>query len=725
MKKRSNRVLLGVLVVMTLVFAILIVNVFYVSALQIHFRSGTDISAYSDGANIKTTPLYAYRGTIYDSKNNVIAQDVTTYKIYAVLSETRVGANNQIAYVADPEYTASQLAPILDMSEEELLGYLTKEGVYQVEFGPKGKNLSVDTKKIIDSLNLPGIEFVQTTSRYYPQGSFSSHIIGFATYDDTIEKLVGRMGLEQIYNEELTGNDGYTKYHAEKNGAKLPGTAVETVPAENGSDIYLTINKNVQAALEQAFSQSMQKFSTEKVWGAVVEVETGKILAIGSSPSFDPTTLEIDDYTNMATQYAYEPGSTMKTFTYAAAIDAGVYDNNATFDSSAFKMGIQNGQAVRVYGDNYIEKIENALNASWGTITYGEGFSRSSNVGIAMLLTTRLSTKTFEEYLDKFGFFQPVNIDGLPEVSGTKTYNYPIEKLANGYGQGSSVTMAQMLQAYTAILNDGTMVQPYLIQQIKNPMTGEISYSAETTVVGNPISAETAKQVQQLMYDVVHDEDGSGRYYALDEVDVIAKTGTAQIYKNGTYNNSYVIASAAIGFPADDPKILIYYAFECQYEAKQIHYQTEPITSLIYRVAEEYNLLHSVEEEHIASQPEEYRDVSIATMPAVTNHTLEYAQSKLTDVQANIVVIGTGNQVVKQYPAENSQVLSTQTIFLLTNQGEITMPNMIGWSRKEVTAFWSMTNTDIIMSGTGMVVNQSVPEGTIIYGDTVIEIRLE
>jgi len=266
------------------------------------------------------------------------------------------------------------------------------------------------------------------------------------------------------------------------------------------------------------------------------------------------------------------------------------------------------------------------------------------------------------------------------------------------------------------------MVKPYLVQQIKDPVTNESIYNAETTVVGNPIKAETAKQVQRLMYDVVNTEDGSGRFYRVDEVEIIAKTGTAQIFQNNTYDNNRVIVSVVLGFPADDPKILIYYAFECDY-SNQVHVQTDPIKKLILSTALEYNFIHN--NPNVDQEDQEYHQVENYIMPSLANHNIEYASEKLSGIQSEVVYLGQGKQVVAQYPEAGEMLLSNQPILLLTDGTDILMPDMTGWSRKEVMAFWTMTNIEIYMNGFGLVVEQDILPGSLLYKDTIISLKLK
>ena len=720
-RKKANLKILIIGFLVVVIFSALLINVYAVTILGIHYRSKTDIRLYSGDANTITTVKQANRGKIFDCNGNIIAQDIETYTIYAILDSSRPNASNKPAYVQDIDYTAQVLAPILNMSEESLITYLSKDN-YQVEFGAFGRNLSLATKEEIESYDLPGIEFTKTISRNYPLGIFASHIIGFAQFDDTLSALVGKMGIENIYNKELTGVNGYIKYQVNKSGYTLPDGLIKEVDAIDGDDIYLTLDRNIQETLEMSLAETMTTKSAEKAFGAVMEVETGKILAWGGYPTFDPSDLDIEDYTNLGTQYAYEPGSTMKTFTYAAAIDTGVYDGDATFNSATFYMGIKNGKAIRVSNINdAIEKISNSRYKSWGYISYDTGYKYSSNVGIASLLTEYLDPLVFEEYLDKFGFFNKVGFDGFTEVAGVKNFNYPIEKIALGYGQGSSVTMVQMLQAFSAIFNDGTMIKPYIVQQIKNAASGESEYLASTTIVGTPIKESTAKQVQDLMYQVVNASDGSGKHYQVSEVEVLGKTGTAQYFENGSYSTSKVITSVVLAFPADDPKIMVYYAFLSDYN-EYLHANTEPITNLVKKIAVNYGLTTTTETDVVDTT--EYYDVDTYTMPSLVNHTMEYALYKLKDMTLNIIMLGNGDQIIDQYPNDSETLITNQTVLLLTNDDQILMPNVIGFSRKEIAALWDMTKIAVTIDGYGLVSAQSINEGSLLYPNSELTVTL-
>lgn len=723
MKHRRTNIRIYIITTIALLALFFVVgNVFMVTIMGVHKNSDTDISLYTNTSNTRTKILEARRGFIYDKNGNIIAEDETTYNVYAVLSSSRPNAGSKPAYVVDKVSTAQVLSTVLGGDFAYYITQLSQDK-YQVEFGGYGRNISIQKKEELQQYDLPGIEYVETISRNYPIGEFSSHIIGFAQYDAEKDELVGKMGIEGIYNEELTGTDGYRKSQVNTEGYALPGGTIETVNAEHGSDVYLTLDKTIQLQLQSSLQETMETWNAERAWGAVMEVETGKIIAYDGAPTFDPNILNIEDYTNIGMQYAYEPGSTMKTFTYAAAIDSGVYNGEALFDSTTYYMGISNGVPIRISGNGnatVFGTINNARNRNWGMIDYDTGYRYSSNVGIACLLTNYLSTGTFNDYLEAFHFFEKVGVTGFSEVAGYKNYRYPIEKLTMGFGQGSSLTMIQLLQAYSAIFNDGIMVKPYLVQEIRNSNTGEVEFSAETEVVGHPIKESTAKQMQKLMYDVINTDDGSGKYYRVADVAVIGKTGTAQLSSGGAYSEKNVITSVALGFPADDPKIMVYYAFQAAYDT-DLHYKTNAITSLVKTVAVSYGLTTTEEDKPEVIQ----KDTETYTMENMVNHSLLYSYQLNAGRDVEYVILGDGDTVLDQYPNAGTTITSGQRIFLLTSSNNLKIPNLAGYSRKEVMALWKLCGLAVAIDGDGQVVYQSIPEGTLIYSNSILEVTLE
>jgi penicillin-binding protein 2B len=346
-------------------------NVFLVTIMQVHVRSGTDLSAYADSANTVTETTKALRGNIYDRNGTVIAQDSRTYNIVCILSKDRPSVEGTVAYVQDKEGTAEALSKILNIDQDTILGYLNQD-VYQTELGTAGRNLSQSTKEEIEALNLPGIEFTDSIQRVYPLGTFASNLVGFAQSDET-GSTVGKMGSELYLDSYLKGTDGYRTYQADSDGYILPGMKETTVSAVNGDNVYTTLDQTIQEALEESFTMTNSTFSNVKrCWGAVMEISTGKILAWGQYPSFDPNTLDITDYNNYGSQLPYEPGSTLKTFTWAAAINEGVYDGSAAVDGGPYYFTMDaDGTIHRTSTSNSLyATIYNASRKNYGTTDY-------------------------------------------------------------------------------------------------------------------------------------------------------------------------------------------------------------------------------------------------------------------------------------------------------------------------------------------------------------------
>ena len=344
--KRSNLRIAGIFTVIAVLSLVVVINVFVVTIGGVHMRSGTNILASKEGSQERQETLPARRGYIRDRNGSIIAQDQDTYTIKAVLSKDRTGA---YAYVDNKEFTAAALAPILGMSEEEIMNYLNlqDQGVYETLLGEKGKGLTIEQKEAIEAIEytpdpnkkypgLPGIEFDKTTTRFYSPGKFASNLLGFANYDEEQQRIVGQIGIEAFQDAVLKGSDGLVTYQKDALGYKLPGTEKTEKAAVNGNDVYLTLDKDVQSALEVALQSTMEANGAERAWGVIMEVETGKILAWAGYPTFDLNKRNIESYVDLPSMYVFEPGSVMKPFAYAAAMDAGVYKGDDTVFTGRF-----------------------------------------------------------------------------------------------------------------------------------------------------------------------------------------------------------------------------------------------------------------------------------------------------------------------------------------------------------------------------------------------------
>lgn len=724
-KKRRTKTVSRIMIITLVTIMLLVADVFCVAIGKVHPNSQTDLSPYVDSSNTVVEYTKAMRGNLYDRNGNVIAQDAKTYNIVCILDENRPSIDGEITYVKDKEATASALSKILLIDYDKVLALLSQD-IYQTELGSAGRNLSKNTKDEIEALELPGIEFTDSIQRLYPNHTFASNLIGYAIADEN-GSTVGQMGLELYLDSYLAGQDGKRVYQVDKNGYVLPGMKEETVSAINGNDVYLTLDAGIQQALETAFKETEQKFNATSVWGGVMEIDTGKVIAWGQSPSFDPNSLDnITNYNNIGTQSAFEPGSTMKTFDWAAAINEGKYDGSALADGNEFcwTSDADNNPSKTSKENSMGACIYNARQKKWGTVTLDDGLVYSLNTVAATIETEYITPAVYEQYLQDFGFFQKVDTDGLPESAGIKQFTWPADKLSLSYGQGSTVTMLQMFQAYSAIFSDGTMVKPYFVESIRDPYdSSNVIYQAETDVTGNPITEETAQQIQSILYDVVNRSDGPARFYKIPECELMGKTGTAEVGGNdGKYEAGRNIASVMLAMPADDPKVLVYYAFDAAYTVQMVTY-TEPQKSLLRKIAQVYGF--SGDSSSVTAViTDQNKDVELVEtqMPSLLNHTVDYSVKQLDGSNTQLTVLGGGRNVIDQYPKTSDTLTTGDRVFLLTDTSSFEMPDLTGWTRKDVAALWSITGFGFELSGEGVVTSQSVPAGTVVTKGTVIQV---
>lgn len=713
--------------------SLVVANVLFTMVSGIHFRSGKDVLSYKSGSGTLTEKIIANRGYIYDRNKEIIAQDIEAYDLVAVVYEDRINATNTPAYVVDVEQTSEKLAEILDCEAEELETYLNaakKNGVYQTEFGMLGKALSAQQKEMIESLNLPGIEFMDSTDRRYPLGTFASQLIGYAQYSYDNDRISGVMGLESYFDEVLKGENGEVIYQIDSDGYYLPDTKKYTKTPENGSDIYLTIDVNVQSVLEEALRDTMEGNDANWAMMIVMEADTGKILAQGSYPSFDLNEREVERENaqyNMTALGTFEPGSIIKPFVYAGAMEAGVYNGDALYPSGKFVLGHDgNGGLTKTEAgaSNAVWTVNDALGNDWGMISLDEGLIRSSNTAVMELLTKYYSADANIENLKRFGFFKAPDVYGINTAAGSITQDGKdvLSRYTAGFGQGITVSGYQVIQAASALFTDGKMVKPYIIDRIVDPNTGQSTYVGETQKIETGISKETAEQVQDLMKRVVTEEYGTATQYAMADISLMAKTGTGEwvdpetkAYSSYIFNSSIIAAA-----PSDDPEIIIFYAFQ---SPNYRFFKTEPFQKVMREALMAIDGYRDNSTQTTESAPS--ASFNEYTMPSLINHSMSYATTKLSAYTKSIVQIGDGNSIIAQYPNSGDSAISNQKVFLLTDGTNISMPNMSGWSRKDVKMFENMTGYKITIKGSGTVSSQNVKEGTILNKDTKIQVKLK
>ena len=672
----------------------------------------TNLQALAKKRTTKTDIIKAERGNIYSSDNEVLAQNVSSYKLIAYLSPSRTTDEDNPQHVVDKEKTAKELAPILGISEEEILGYLNKEGIYQTEFGSAGKGLSELTKEQIEKLNLPGIDFEESLKRYYPKGDFASYVLGYAKEETTVDQdgneetnMEGEMGIEKYYDSTLKGEDGYVTYQKDLRGYKIAGTNEISKDASRGKDIYLTINSSIQFFVEQALSEAEANYNYEWFTIMIADAKTGAILASSTSPSFDPNKRDITNYLDMNVSSPYEPGSTMKIFTYMCAMEQGVYNGNETYHSGTY---------VTTDGT----EIGDWNRAGWGDITFDRGFALSSNVGVINLIDRYLSADVLRSYFKKLGFSKKTGIELPNESEGKIDFKYETEIFNAGFGQGITTTPIQNIQALTSLTNGGVMLKPYLVEKIVDPDTGEAVYEGKRTEVDTVASETTVNKIKDLMWDTVNTSGMTGAGYRLDGYNLIGKTGTAQIAdeNSGGYltGESDIISSFAGIYPKDDPKVIIYASVKRPEGGNQRVIWTA-IKDIVVNISKYYGTDPSSTEDNSL---EEY------SLSSYKNKDVNNSKAELESMGMSVTVVGDGTDVINQYPIKGEKITAGTKVFLITNSSNMTLPDVTGLSSKQAEDLLRLLGVNVKLEGNGYVTTQSVGGGTPITSGMEVTLTL-
>lgn len=677
---------------------------------------GKNMDAFAAGRNTVKKTIKATRGKIFDSNQNILALNVSSYTIIAHLERSSKYMGDQYIKDSDTDLVSEQLAPVLNADVEYIKNLFNngkKNGSYQIEFGKYGKGITELKKEEIENLGITGISFIESQKRYYPNGDFASYIIGYAKEQEVTEEdesgnknqvteIVGELGIEAKYNDLLKGTDGYLEYQRDRYGFKIAGTKEISKESINGYDIYLTLDETIQMFVETSVKEIQNLYNPEWALITVMDAKTGDILGSSSTPSFDPNIREISNYENPLVSNAFEPGSTMKTYTYMCALENGKYDGNETFLSGNYKIGE--------------DTINDWHPPGWGTITFDKGYEYSSNVGVANLIERHLSKKELRDCFKKYGFGTVTGIELTREQAGSLNFTYPIEIATAGFGQGITTTPVQQLQALTIIANGGKMLTPHIVSQIVDPNTNEVYYRREVEESEQLVKQSTVNKMIELMDNTIKGRDpGSTGYpYRIEGFDIIGKTGTSQIFDNatGSYqtgDNAYIFSFAGM-YPKDDPQIIIYAAMK-----KPTHSKSTGLSSatkeLMKSIAKYKNMFHETE-----NTVEEKSYI----VSSYVNKKLDTVQKELEENQIHSIIIGSGDKIIKQSITAGNQIVANDTIILVTNGADYRMPNMVGWSRKNVITFLNLMGIPYQIDGYGFVTVQSIQAGSPITGESIV-----
>ena len=692
-KKRVIKVHKPIVFIMALLFIFIIIKLCYVGLSS--EVDGINLKEFASNRNTKEETLYASRGDILDKNGDVLATTVNSYTVIAYLSDSRTTNPNKPEHVVDKEYTAKCLSELLGADYDYILDRLNKNK-YQVQFGSKGENITESLKNKIEALQLPGIDFIEGKQRNYKMSSFASYIVGYASNKD--DQITGELGIESYYNKELSGKDGKKTYQTDAYGYQLPNVDVLTEEAKDGSDVYLTLDSSIQLIAENLVTDLTKEYDMDWLVFSVMDAKTGAILASSTYPTFNPNDLNtITSYMNPLVSYEYEPGSTMKIFSFASSMEEGKYNGQDTYKSGKLPVA-----------DVVISDFNKGL--GWGEITYDTGFAYSSNVA-ASLLGLSLGTDTLKNYYKTLGFGSKTGIELANEVKGKINFTYKSELATASFGQGITVTPIQMLQALTTITNDGVMLKPYIVDKIVDN-TGKVTYEGKRTELKKVYSKSTTDQIKKLMHDVVY--DGLSTYWQPTKTEIAGKTGTAQIAGKGGYlegEYEYIKSFAGI-FPYDDPEYIVYIAI------KRINTGTSNIAKEVTKAIDSMASYLGIVKKEVTTDTKIIELDNYISMEALP------VSESLKEKELNVILIGDGKYIINQYPNKSNKTIAGSKVFLVTNSSNITLPNFAGWTYNEVKTYASLTNLKVNLNGYGYVTTQNIPEGTKITSDLVVDITL-
>ncbi len=668
---------------------------------------GVNLKELASNRTTRKEIIPATRGAIFSANGDVLAQNVASYKLIAYLDPKRTTNKKKPQHVVDKEDTATKLAPILGLKKEEVLKYLSKENVYQTEFGTKGKGLNELTKKKIEDLNLPGLDFIESYKRYYPKGDFASYTIGYTrVVNDEDSTVTGELGIEKQYDKLLKGEDGSITYQKDLKGYKIANTPEVRKEAVQGKDIYLTIDSNVQFFVEQAINNADKGYDWEWFTITILDAKTGAVLATSSSPSFDPNKRDIKNYLDMLISSPYEPGSTMKTFTYMAAMENGVYNGAETYRSGVYKT--KDGTEIGDWDRN-----------GWGVISFDKGYAMSSNVGVINLINRHMSSMMLRQYFRKLGFGRKTGIELPNESKGKLDFKYETEIYNAGFGQGITTTPIQNVKALTPLTNDGMLLEPFIISKIVDSESNEVVLENKRKEVERVASTATVQKMHQLMSDCVNGYGNTGSGFRIDSGELIGKTGTAQIA--GEHGGGYlsgkedIISSFAGIYPKSNPQVIIYASIKRPSGGSQKPVSNS-VKEIVANIAKYYGNSDSNNSKVI-----EIKDYKVESF---TNKKIDKVKTTLSSQGIKYQVIGGGNKVINQSPDSGDIITNNDIIYLITNDSSMKVPSVKGLSSKVSKDVLQKLGLKVKLSGVGYVTEQSIAPGTKITNGMEITLKL-
>ena len=712
-------------------FAVFLVN--FAVIIGTGSKFGVNLVKEASKVHQTTRTVPAKRGTIYDRNGTPIAEDATSYNIYAIIDKEYKSANGKILYVEESQYSkvAEVFHKYLDMDESYVKEQLSQPNLKQVSFGVKGNGITyanmMSIKKDLETAKVQGIDFTTSPNRSYPNGKFASSFIGLAQLhenEDGSKSLIGTSGVESSLNTLLAGTDGIITYEKDRLGNIVPGTEQVTRQTVNGKDVYTTLSSPLQSFMESQMDSFQEKVKGKYMTATLVSAKTGEILATTQRPTFDADTKEgiTEDFVwrDILYQSNYEPGSAMKVMTLAAAIDNNTFPGGEYFNSSEFKIA---DVTIRDWD------VNDGLTTG-GMMTFLQGFAHSSNVGMS-LLEQKMGDATWLDYLKRFKFGVPTRFGLTDEYAGQLPADNIVSIAQSSFGQGISVTQTQMLRAFTAIANDGVMLEPKFISAIYDTNNQSVRKS-QKEIVGNPVPKEAASTTRNHMilvgtdplYGTMYNHYTGKPIITVPGQNVAVKSGTAQIAdeKNGGYlvgSTNYIFSVVTMN-PAENPDFILYVTVQQpeHYSAAQLGEFSNPILERASAMKESLNL------QSPAKNLDQVTTESSYAMPSIKDISPGELAEALRRNIVQPIVVGTGTKIKETSVEEGKNLAPNQQVLLLSDKVE-EIPDMYGWKKETAETFAKWLDIELEFEGSGSVVQkQDVRTNTAIKNIKKIKLTL-
>ena len=616
------------------VFLLIVLKVFYIEVIQYK-----KLNTLASGVWSRNLPIEADRGRIYTIDGEIVAGNLTTTSLVFIPNQ-----------IKNKDIVASKISEILGVDKSKIEEHLYKKSMME-RVHPEGRRLSYEVADKIEALNFDGVYLLKESKRYYPNNEMLSHVLGYVGIDNQ-----GLSGLELEYDDVLTGEAGSIQYFSDAKGNNLNRSSVYVEP-DDGLDIYLTVNYDIQASIERELDNIVLKYNPEGAWAIAIDPNSGQILGMSSRPNFNPNSYQKYDTEtinrNMAIWASYEPGSTFKILTISAAINDGKVD--------LLKDTFYDGGSVNVDG----ARIKCWKKGGHGAQTFLEVVQNSCNPGFVEL-GNRLGKETLFSYIRDFGYGKKTGIDLNGEATGILfdlSKVGPVELATTAFGQGVSVTAIQQVAAVSAAINGGTLYKPYIVKRVVEKETGQIIKDIDKTVVrDNIVSSDTSEKVRMALESVV--SLGTGRNAYIDGYRVGGKTGTAQKVNNGIYMTGNYIVSF-IGFmPANDPKIVVYLAIDNPKGVTQ--YGGTVSAPIVKNILSDAIIPLGIEKQSGGTEKKyQWYDKKYYNVEDVVGLTKKEASSRLKNF--SIEYSGSGDNVINQSPAAGSRIAEGEKVRLYLN----------------------------------------------------------